>query len=115
MSSSIIIHIFNSFIRYFEKIADDCDIKHLNMLIESENIQSLNLVKKLGYQIISKWNYFSLPSKNNSRGKIKFVSIGINELNFKGMRFVDSWRWIPLTKDNGAFITINSSCLSCIQ
>mgnify|MGYP003319358772 CR=1 FL=1 len=81
-------------------MADDCDIKHLNMLIESENIQSLNLVKKLGYQIISKWNYFSLPSKNNSHGKIKFESIDINELNFKGMRFVDSWRWIPLTKDN---------------
>ena len=89
-----------SLIRYFEKIAGDCGIKHLNMLIESENIQSLNLVKKLGYQIISKWNYFSLPSKNNSHGKIKFESIDINELNFKGVRFVDSWRWIPITKDN---------------
>ncbi len=89
-----------SLIRYFEKIADDCGVKHLNMLIESENVQSLNLAKKLDYQIISKWNYFSLPSKENSHGKIKSESININELNFKNTRFVDSWRMIPLTKDN---------------
>jgi len=88
------------FIRYFEKIAIDSGIKHVNMLIETENISSLNLAKKLEYKIISEWNYFSLPSKNNSHMKIKFESIDINELNFKGMRFVDSWRWIPLTKDN---------------
>ena len=88
------------FIRYFEKIAIDSGIKHVNMLIETENISSLNLAKKLEYKIISEWNYFSLPSKNNSHRKIKFESIDINELNFKGMRFVDSWRWIPLTKDN---------------
>ena len=89
-----------SLIRYFEKIANDCDIKHLNMLIESENLQSLNLVKKLDYQIISKWNYFPLSSKNNSHNNIKFESVDINELNFKNIRFVNSWRWIPLTKDN---------------
>ena len=88
------------FIRYFEKIAIDSGIKHVNMLIETENISSLNLAKKLEYKIISEWIYFSLPSKNNSHRKIKFESIDINELNFKGMRFVDSWRWIPLTKDN---------------
>ena len=89
-----------SLIRYFEKIANDCDIKHLNMLIESENLQSLNLVKKLDYQIISKWNYFPLSSKKNSHSNIKFESVDVNELNFKNIRFVDSWRWIPLTKDN---------------
>ena len=92
--------IATGFIRYFEKIAIASGIKHVNMLIETENISSLNLAKKLEYKIISEWNYFSLPSKNNSHRKIKFESIDINELNFKGMRFVDSWRWIPLTKDN---------------
>ena len=29
------------------------------------------------------------------------------ELNFKNIRFVDSWRWIPLTKDN--FENLHSS------
>ena len=89
-----------SLIRYFEKLANDCGIKYLNMLIESENLQSLNLVKKLDYQIISKWNYFPLSSKKNSHSNIKFESVDVNELNFKNIRFVDSWRWIPLTKDN---------------
>jgi N-acetylglutamate synthase-like GNAT family acetyltransferase len=90
-----------SLIKYFEKIANDFGIKHLNMLVETENTQSLNLVKKLGYQIISKWNYFSLQSKKNSHTRIKFESVDINELkNFKNIRFVESWRWIPLTKDN---------------
>ena len=33
-----------SLIRYFEKVANDFDIKRLNMLIEYENIQSLSLI-----------------------------------------------------------------------
>ena len=33
------------------------------MLIASENIPSLTLAQKLGYKKISKWNYFSLESK----------------------------------------------------
>ena len=50
-------------IRHFEKIAKNSGISHLNMLIESENTSSLNLAKKLNYDIISVWNYYSLPSK----------------------------------------------------
>ena len=71
------------------------------MLIETENLSSLNLAKKLNYKIISQWNYYSLKSQKNSNNKIKFASIDISELyNFKGIRFVDSWRWIPLVESN---------------
>lgn len=88
-------------IKHFEKIAKDSGILQANMLIESENVSSLNLVKKLNYKIISKWNYYSLESKANSNNKIKFESIDISELSdFKDIRFVESWRWIPLVKSN---------------
>ena len=88
-------------IKHFEKIAKDSGILQANMLIETENLSSLNLAKKLNYKIISQWNYYSLGSKKNSNNKIKFASIDISELyNFKGIRFVDSWRWIPLVKSN---------------
>ena len=81
------------------------------MLIEYENIQSLNLVKKLDYKIISKWNYFSLPSIKNSHGEIKFESVDISEINLKNLRFVDSWRWIPLTKDNFRNLCLSGNVL----
>jgi len=100
-----------SLIRYFEKVANDFDIKRLNMLIEYENIQSLNLVKKLDYKIISKWNYFSLPSIKNPHGEIKFESVDISEINLKNIRFVDSWRWIPLTQDNFRNLCLSGNVL----
>ena len=40
------------------------------MLIASENNPSLTLAKKLEYQIISKWNYFSLESKQISQQNV---------------------------------------------
>jgi len=93
--------IATGFIRYFEKIAIASGIKHVNMLIETENISSLNLAKKLEYKIISKWNYFSLKSKKNHVIQIQFDPINVNELkNIKNMRFVESWRWVPLIESN---------------
>ena len=90
-----------SLIMHFEKVANNSDITRVDMLIESENISSLNLVKKMGYKIISKWNYFSLESKKNVHNEIKSDEVDITELkNLESLRFVDSWRWIPLTKSN---------------
>ena len=88
-------------IRHFEKIAKNSGISHLNMLIESENTSSLNLVKKLNYSIISVWNYYSISSKKTNCDKIKFEPIKISDLiDFANIRFVESWRWIPLIESN---------------
>ena len=102
-------------IEYFEKKANNSNIIHVNMLIESENTASLNLVKKLGYKTISKWNYFSLESKRNSSFQIKFDNVSFNELkDTKNIRFVQSWRWIPVTETNFNELNYNSNIL-CIK
>ena len=102
-------------ITHFEKKAKDSNIIRINMLIESENTSSLSLVKKLGYQIISKWNYFSLECKKNDFVETKFDTISFNDLeDLKNMRFVESWRWVPITETNFSELNSNSNIL-CIK
>ena len=72
------------------------------MLVASENIPSLSLAHKLGYEKISKWNYFSLESKEiYEQNPVKYDSCLSNFEIFDGknLDFIDSWRWIPLTND----------------
>ena len=72
------------------------------MLIASENNPSLTLAKKLGYQITSKWNYFSLESKQISQQNMIISDsclIDFDDLDVKKYNFIESWRWIPLTSE----------------
>ena len=104
-----------SLITHFEKLAINSDIRHVDMLIESENTNSLNLVKKLGYHTISKWNYFSSKVKKKSYSKIKFDSVKFSDLeNLEGLLFVESWRWIPLTESNFKRISLDGNIL-CLK
>ena len=78
------------------------ELKISRMLIASENNPSLTLAKKLGYQIISKWNYFSLESKQISQQNIILSNsclIDCKELDIEKYHFIESWRWIPLTNE----------------
>ena len=89
-------------IRYFESNAKSQGFKISRMLIASENNPSLTLAKKLRYQIISKWNYFSLESKQISQqNKIIHDSCIVDwkDLDTNKYHFIESWRWIPLTND----------------
>ena len=86
-------------VSHLEKNAYDLGISQANMLIESENIPSLNLAAKIGYQTKSQWNYFAVESKKNSSATI-FDSLVYDELNQVKLQFVESWRWIPLTESN---------------
>ncbi len=47
-------------VSHLEKNTHDLGITHANMLIESENIPSLNLAAKIGYERNSQWNYFAV-------------------------------------------------------
>jgi len=63
------------------------------------------LAKKLGYKIISKWNYFSLESKQISVHSINYDpnnvygSCNTDNLDLNKYSFIESWRWIPLTNE----------------
>ena len=92
-------------ISHLERNAHDLGISHADMLIESENIPSLNLAAKIGYERKSKWNYFAVEAKKTSYSSL-FDSVDYDELTYSELRFVDSWRWIPLTRSN--FQRLNS-------
>jgi len=88
-------------ILHLEEIAKSKNYEISRMLIASENEPSLSLAKKLGYKILSKWNYFSLESKPideeiNITSDSCIDSISFNE---KNSHFIESWRWIPLTNE----------------
>jgi len=89
-------------IHYFEGKAKSQEFKISRMLIASENNSSLALAKKLGYKIISKWNYFSLESKQISQQNMILSNsclIDCKELDMEKYDFIESWRWIPLTNE----------------
>ena len=77
-----------------EKISKRNSVKFSYMLIDIQNIPSMNLAKSLGYRINSKWNFYTLEPKKNSNFEINFI----DDLNKSLFPFyIDSWRWIPLT------------------
>jgi len=92
-------------VQQIENNAKNSGIRYASMLIESENIPSLNLAKKIGYDIQAHWNYFPLESKRNSFTTM-FDSISFDDLDHNIMHYVDSWRWIPIIKSN--FERLNS-------
>ena len=100
-------------VSHLEKNAHDMGIVHANMLIESENISSLNLATKIGYQRKSQWNYLAVESKLTSFSSL-FDSVHYDELEHSKLRFVESWRWIPLTKSNFEKLNYNEQIL-CIK
>ena len=89
-------------IRYFERQAKSKEFKISRMLIASENDPSLTLAKKLGYQIISKWNYFSLESKQIFQQN-EIISdsclVYCKDIDMKKYNLIESWRWIPLINE----------------
>jgi len=98
---------------YLENKAKKHGITNGSMLIESENIPSLNLAKKLVYKIQAQWNYFSLESKKNSL-IYQFDSINFDQLDRKDLRYVESWRWIPITQYNFDRLNSNNNIL-CVK
>lgn len=77
-----------------EKISKRNSVKFSYMLIDIQNIPSMNLAKSLGYRINSKWNFYTLEPKKNSNFEINFID-NLNKSLFPF--YIDSWRWIPLT------------------
>jgi len=88
-------------INHFEKTAKSQNCTISRMLIASENEPSLSLAKKLGYKIISKWNYFSLASKPIDEDTHIISNSCINSISLdeQNSHFIESWRWIPLTNE----------------
>lgn len=85
-----------------ELIAKKNHCKVSKMLIETNNIKSLNLVSSLNYTKEEKWNFYTLfPKKTDLQTNTKFAKYErrITDLLFSpNLSYVRSWRWLPLTK-----------------
>lgn len=88
-------------IKESELIAKNNNCKVSKMLIESNNIKSLNLADSLNYKREEKWNFYSLlPKKFDSIKNVKFANYEkrmIDKLFSSITSYVRSWRWVPLT------------------
>ena len=87
-----------------ESIAKNKNCVISKMLIETNNKKSLKLADYLNYKKEETWNFYSLiPKKSYKKPKV-IVAINnnkiINFLLLNSTYYVESWRWIPLTKTN---------------
>lgn len=87
-------------IREAENLAKQNDCTTAYMLIESSNVKSINLARKLNYENYENWNFYSLtPKKIDQKQKIKFANYEekLPSVLFPShFFFVKSWRWLPL-------------------
>ena len=90
-----------------ESLATQKQIPISLMLIDTENLPSILMTQRLGYEINQTWKFYSLlPQKNNSHE----ISYGNPIRNNEFSHYVKSWRWIPL--DNKILSSLNSE--NCI-
>ena len=90
-----------SLITECEKIAQKKNCTTVQMLIETNNSNSITLASSLGYSIKDTWNFYSLDSSSSSIGqKVEYSlsDLQIKSLLSENFLFVDSWRWYKLTK-----------------
>lgn len=92
-----------------EKIAKQHSCNTAYMLIESNNVNSLQLARKLNYENFQTWNFYSfIPKKIDSKINIKFAN---HEKKFPTILFssnlfyVKSWRWLPLDDSSISVLT----------
>ncbi len=90
---------------YGRRIISHCEsitksFKTIRMIIESENVTSINLAQSMGYYTEDKWRLYALiPKKETSStiiaSDIKQVA-GLASSN----TYADSWKWLPLEKSD---------------
>jgi len=80
-------------ISHCESIANSTTIR---MIIESNNIPSIDLTRSMGYEIEDKWWLYALaPKKETSLAVVASDIKQITEL-ISSNTYVDSWKWVSL-------------------
>ena len=91
-----------SLIQHCEKISQEKNCKTIQMLIETNNSNSLHLSKTQGYTIKETWEFYSLEQKINSKQQTVDFNVDATREKFlisSNFTYVDSWRWYRITKD----------------
>jgi GNAT superfamily N-acetyltransferase len=90
---------------YGRKIISHCEsikksIKTIRMIIESENVSSINLVQSMGYYMEDRWRLYALmPEKEISSAIIASDIKQVAGLVFSNT-YANSWKWVPLEESD---------------
>jgi GNAT superfamily N-acetyltransferase len=90
---------------YGRKMISHCEsikksIKTVRMIIESENVSSINLAQSMGYYIEDRWRLYALmPEKKTSSVIIASDIKQVAGLVFSNT-YANSWKWFPLEESD---------------
>ena len=84
-------------VRHIESLAAKRKIRKSCMLIDTNNLPSLCMAKKLGYEILDMWNFYSLLPQQTKHASVQF---GYSKALTLMKHYVKSWRWISLDEES---------------
>jgi len=100
----------SNLVTQLESLAIQKKINTSLMLIDIENLPSLEMAKNLGYKIFQVWNFYSLLPQKNNAYEISFGNM-IQDDQFP--HYVKSWRWVPLNKKSLLFLESKNQIIFC--
>ena len=74
------------------------DSKTIRMLIESNNIPSIDLAKSMGYSIEDWWRLYTLVPKKETSSVIFATDVNQVIRFVSSYTYADSWKWLPLER-----------------
>lgn len=101
-------------IKYVETISSKNNISSIYMLIEINNVASISLAKKQGYDILETWNFYTLNPQqylDNFTSQITSNEIDLLKISSQTKFFIDSWRWIPLSNQSLKLLHKNNNLI----
>ncbi len=90
---------------YGRRIISHCEsitksFKTIRMIIESENVPSINLAQSMGYYTEDKWRLYALIPKKETSSAIIASDIKQVAGLVSSNTYADSWKWLPLEKSD---------------
>ena len=70
----------------------------VRLVIESENLPSIGLVKSMGYELEEKWRLYHMSPETQASGAVLFNILSGCPVPRLTSTYPDSWRWLPLDK-----------------
>jgi len=72
----------------------------IRMIIESENISSINLAQSIGYRVEDKWQLYALVPKKETSTVVVAADIKQAAELISSNTYAESWKWLPLEKSD---------------
>ena len=103
--------IASSLVKHIELLARNKKISTSYMLIDTNNIPSLNMANSLHYGIYQRWNFYSLlPRREDAPARVSYETTINQDLI---PNYVDSWRWFTFDDETQKTLCEKNRVVSC--